>query len=97
MSGGERTVRGVVTGTGASLDVRTVGFRPTKVVLRNATSNIMLEWVNSQADAAGFKTLAAGTRTNITSAGITPLSNGFNVGTDSVNTAAQVIHYEATN
>lgn len=97
MSGGERTVRGVITGTGALLSITKVGFRPTKVVLRNTTSNIMLEWTDSLADAAGFKTVAAGTRTNITSAGITPLANGFSVGTDTVNTAAQVIHFEATN
>jgi hypothetical protein len=48
-------------------------------------------------DASGLKTVAAGTRTNITSAGITPLSTGFRVGTDSVNVAGNVIHFEATN
>lgn len=94
MSGGRNYVTGVVRGTGASLDVKTVGFRPSKVRVYNLGTNIELAWTMAMADAAGLKVIANGTRTNVTSAGITPLANGFNIGTDSTNTAADLL-YEA--
>jgi hypothetical protein len=97
MSGSQRSVFGSFTATGAQQDITVVGFRPTSVKLQNTSTNIALEWQNSMADAAGLKTIANGTRTNITSAGITPLATGFRVGTDSVNVAGNVVHFEATN
>jgi hypothetical protein len=94
-SGGHRCVRGSFKGTGSALNVDTVGGRPILVKLFNLTTNIMLEWQDSMGDASGRKTVAAGTRTNITSAGITPRANGFALGTDSINTSGNEIHYEA--
>lgn len=94
-SGGHRCVRGSFVATGSALNVDTVGGRPILVKLFNLTSNIMLEWQDSMGDASGRKTVAAGTRTNIASAGITPRANGFGLGTDSINTAGQLVHYEA--
>ncbi len=91
MSGATRYQCGVVRGTGASLDVKTVGFRPAKVHLYNLGTNISLNWCMSMPDASGLKALAAGTRTFVTTAAITPLANGFNVGTDSTNTAADLL------
>lgn len=93
-SGAKRTRVGVFKGAGAQQDVKDVGFRPTKVVLRNRTQNMMLEWVESMADAAGFKTIADGTRSFITANGITPISSGFRLGTDAFNGSADEIHYE---
>jgi hypothetical protein len=98
MSGSQRSVFGSFVATGAQQDVTaSVGFRPTKVRLWNTSTNIGLEWQNSMADASGLKTLAAGTRTNVTANGITPLAAGFRVGTDSVNVAGNTVHFEATN
>jgi hypothetical protein len=91
MSGSNRYVSGVIRGTGASLDVKTVGFRPTKVNVYNLGTNIGLSWCRALPDASGLKAVAAGTRTFVTSAGITPLANGFNIGTDSTNTAADLL------
>jgi hypothetical protein len=91
MSGGRNYATGIVRGTGASLDVKTVGFRPSKVRVYNLGTNIGLEWTMAMPDASGLKAVAAGTRTNITSAGITPLATGFNIGTDSTNTAADLL------
>ncbi len=81
-SGGTRVKTGIVIGTGADLDVRTVGFRPDVVELINLDSDDKLKWAAGMADANGHKTVAAGTSTLITTLGITPLSNGFRIGAD---------------
>jgi len=60
--------------TNANLDIRTVGFTPSKVVVRNATSGAMLEWQEHVVDGGGFKTVAAGTRSFVTSNGISLLA-----------------------
>ena len=95
-SGVQRTVRGVVKGTGASLDVKTVGFRPSYVKLFNKTSRVGLEWNDTMADEESLKTAADGARTVVTSGAISPLSNGFRLGTDSVNAADEDLCWEAT-
>jgi hypothetical protein len=94
MSGQKSPMTGLVYGTAANLDVETVGYRPKKVVVRNE-NRIMLEWQADMADASAFKTVAAGTRTLITTLGITPLSNGFRIGTDSINGSGEVLYWEA--
>lgn len=72
--------------TNAALPVRTVGFVPKKVTVRNKTSNAMLEWHEGLEDGEGFKTVAAGTRTFASADGISPLAAGteepgFSLGT----------------
>jgi hypothetical protein len=81
-SGGTRVKTGQIVGTGAAINVRSVGFRPDVVELINTTSHDKLKWASPLADAYGHKTVAAGTSTLITSGGITPLSDGFKLGTD---------------
>lgn len=81
-SGGTRIETGKFYGTGANKDVRSVGFRPSKVELINLSSHDKLTWVDVLADGYGHKQIAAGTSSLITSAGITPLSDGFRLGTD---------------
>lgn len=94
-SGVRKSYRGSFTGTGAQLDIKVVGFRPKSVKLINVTGNLMGEWTESMADAAMVKSITDGTQSFITANGITPLSDGFRVGTDSINTATQIVHYIA--
>lgn len=92
-SGANRSVFGSFVGTGAQLDIRTVGFRPSKVSLYNETGLVSAEWTNTMADAAGLKRVTAGDMTKM-SAGITPLADGFRVGTDAdLNVVGEKVHY----
>lgn len=96
MSGGTRVMMGSYVGTGTAFNVRIVGFRPKKVTLINVTGLTRAEWHNTMADASVFKTFnhASVQHAFVTSNGITPLSNGFTVGTDAdLNTAAEIVHY----
>lgn len=81
-SGGTRIKTGGFYGTGAAISVRTVGFRPKYIELINYTSKDKMVWTDDLADASGIKTVAAGTTTVVTTGGITPLSDGFSLGTD---------------
>lgn len=92
-SGTQRVITGSVTGTGALLNVTTVGFRPRKVTVQNRTSRIMLEWHSTQPDDSAYKTLAAGTRSVVTSDAIIPLANGFSIGTDSINGSGEILDF----
>lgn len=72
-----------IPATNALLEVRTVEFKPRKVVVTNLTSLARLEWNDAMDDDSGFKTVAAGTRTLVSAAAITPLDGpnpGFSVG-----------------
>jgi hypothetical protein len=95
-SGGTRIMTGSVLGTGADLNVRTVGFRPKTVELINKDSHDKLKWTDVMADASGHKQIAAGTSSFITSLGITPLSDGFRIGADTdLNVAGETILWTA--
>lgn len=95
-SGVTRMMTGALIGTGANVDVRTVGFRPRKVQLVNIVAPDTLMWTDSMADAAGLKEVAAGTISMISSGGVTPLSDGFRLGTDSdMNVDTQKVHWVA--
>lgn len=95
-SGGTRIKNGSVVGTGATLNVRSVGFRPSKVELINIDDSDKLTWTDKMADAAGHKQVAAGTSTFITTLGITPLSDGFAIGADTdLNVAGEQILWTA--
>lgn len=94
-SGVQLSKNGAVIGTGANLDVRTVGYRPRRVELFNETGLVTAVWTDSMADAAGIKRITAGDATVMT-AGVTPLSDGFRIGTDAdVNAVGEVIHWVA--
>ncbi len=96
-SGAAKVAYGASLGTGANLDVRTVGFRPRSVEIINVDSADQLKWVEGMADGGGLKTLAAGASSVLTSAAITPLSDGFRVGTDSdINVAGETMRWVAT-
>ena len=69
------------------------GFRPKTVKLVGA-NNVMIEWNDLMEDGHGLKTLANGTRSTITTGGITPTMSGFTLGTDASLNVAQSIKYE---
>lgn len=96
-----RPFTGTVVGTGANLNV-VIGFVPRRVILFNITSRDGLEWQDSMTAGHALKTVAAGTRTAITTGGISPYTGtagaegaGFTIGTDAANTATNVIHFVA--
>ena len=73
--------RYITTGTAAAIAID-CGFEPRYVRVVNTTSRDMVEWFEGMADASAIKTVAAGTRTKITSLGITPSAHGFTIGLD---------------
>lgn len=92
-----RVMRGAVVGTGADLNVRTVGFRPRSVKLINQDSADEMYWHSYMADASAFKRVAAGTSSVITTLGITPLAAGFRLGADTdLNVDGETVLWEAT-
>ncbi len=99
-SGGSRLMAGGVVGTGATLNVRTIGFRPSYVEIFNTTGNAKATWVKGMADDSAQKTVDSGAGATdislITSLGITPLSDGFTLGADTdLNVADEQIRYVA--
>jgi hypothetical protein len=96
-SGTQITKNGAITGTGANLDVTTVGFRPRRVELIDQTGLATAVWTDSMAEGRGFKRVTAGDMTQMAAAaGITPLANGFRIGTDAtMNAAGHLIHWIA--
>jgi hypothetical protein len=98
MSGARRTISGSVKGTGAMLEVRSIGFRPTKVELKNVGAGLCsADWNEAMPDASMFKRVTAGTATFPLTNGITPLSDGFRLGADAnLNIAGQTIIWTAT-
>lgn len=95
-SGNSRVVTGAVNGTGADIDVRTVGFRPRRVELENVTGLVTASWSDHMADESMVKRVTAGTMTFPTTLGVTPLSDGFTIGADTdVNVDGELIHFTA--
>lgn len=83
-------------GTGANIDIF-CGFKPAKVEVMNWESATLekLEWYNGMPNGHAIKTVSAGTRSKITTLGITLLEDasnglGFRVGVDTdVNVAGE--------
>lgn len=59
-----------------------IGFTPRSVRVINLTSRDEMEWFEGMDDASALKTVAAGTRTLITSNGITVSGTNVTVGLD---------------
>lgn len=106
---GSKLKTGTVEGTGSALTV-IIGFEPSWVRVLNIDGLATLEWTDSMADAEGLKEVTAGTKSFITSDGITPTTvtvaapgpdmpghnAGFIIGADAdVNVAAETIHWVA--
>lgn len=83
------------TGTAAAYAI-TCGFKPRFVCVQNVTSGDKMEWYEGMADASAIKTVAAGTRTIITTLGITVSTSGFTVGLDTdVNVTSEQVSWLA--
>lgn len=96
-SGAARHVRGSFYGTGASIDVKEVGFRPRSVTLWQveASTKAMGYWNSEMADASLAKVVAAADFE--TTNGLTPLADGFTLGADTdINVFGKKIVYEAS-
>ena len=81
-------------GTGAALSF-TCGFKPKYVKVINVAAGGLctLEHVDTMAAASGFKGITAGTKTFITSNGITLTDTGFTLGADAdVNVNGEALH-----
>lgn len=95
-SGVSRTFVGSVTGTGAALDVKKVGFRPRNVRVVNVAAGGLCygEWIEGMADASVVKTLTDGTISVPVTLGITPLADGFTLGADTdLNVLGEVVRF----
>ena len=98
MSSGTQIIKnGAIRGTGAQLDVRTVGFRPRRVELINENGLVHAIWTDTMVEGRGFKTVTGGTLSALAAGeGITPLSNGFRIGADTdLNVDGELIHWTA--
>ena len=71
----------ITTGTAAAIPI-TIGFQAKYVRVVNETSRDMMEWYEGMADAEAIKTVAAGTRTLLTTLGITVAAKTFIIGLD---------------
>lgn len=101
-----RMATGTLPGTAAIIQIA-LEFSPRAVYVVNETGLATLYWTDSMADDAGLKEITAGTKSFITSGGITakekferddasPDLHGFEIGADSdVNVSAEVIHWTA--
>lgn len=99
MSAETRKYVGSYVGTGSAFNITTLGFRPRSVKLWNLTGLTTAVWFAGMPDASAFKQVNHDTAQNVyvTSNGITPLSNGFTVGTDAdINTDAETVYFEAS-
>jgi len=96
-SGVQLSKNGAVLGTGADLDVRTVGYKPRRVRLINEDGLAIAEWNDTMTEGRGFKQITAGTFSQMAAGeGITPLSDGFRLGVDAdMNVSGEKIHWEA--
>lgn len=97
-----RPASGTFTAAGAARTIQ-CGFTPVYVKVTNITSRDGMEWSNTMTAGHALKTVAAGTRTALTSNGITPYagtlagdSAGFTIGADAdVMANTEVVHWVA--
>lgn len=97
-SGVARKATGRIGGaTSADVDVRTVTFRPSRVELYNQDGNVLGMWQDTMPDGDMMKTIgSSGVVSQVTSTGITPLSDGFRIGQDAdLNVVDEFIHWTA--
>jgi hypothetical protein len=90
---------GEVAGTGSAFNI-ICGFKPKHLCILNRTRNVRATWNDVMPDASAQLVVDSGVGTTdlsfITTNGITPLFNGFTLGSNaSMNTASDVIYWTA--
>lgn len=92
-SGVSRVQTASVTGTGADLEVRTIGFRPSAVRVMNESGD-EITWSDTMPDDTGLKRKGAdGIASFLATLGITPLSDGIKIGADTdINASDELLH-----
>lgn len=92
---GRLPLAGALTGTGAEIDVN-LGFRPRYVKVVDITQLATAEAIDGMPDGKGLLEVTAGTKSQMSSGGLTITPNGFTIGTNAnLNTASDVIYYAA--
>jgi hypothetical protein len=71
---------GAIKSTGGAINIRVLGFRPKAVI--GHVGGVSFHWQKGMADASAYKRTAAGVGSLVVVNGITPLSDGFTIGTD---------------
>jgi hypothetical protein len=95
MSSGVLQPNGGLVATGSAYNVTTPGFRPRRVRVFNVTSGDAFFWNDLMPAGYAIKQIAAGTRSYVSSNGITQLVNGFTLGADGdVNAAGENLIWE---
>lgn len=85
---------GSFVSNGAAKSVKVPGFKPRYVKVVNGASGASLEWFDGMPDDSALKTPADGNVAMTSSAGITPLDDGFTLGADAaVNNSGDVVYY----
>lgn len=82
MASGAQTFVTAVVGTGADLEISKIGFYPRRVEIINRTDPGFAVWVEGMPDDSMAKQVD-GTSSFVTSNGITPQADGFELGADS--------------
>ena len=93
-----KVMTGAYIGTGAALNVDSVGFMPGFVQLFNKTGLVIAAWTQEMGDGAAHKVINHDTAQNVfvTANGITPRPTGFQVGTDAdLNTVGETVYWVA--
>lgn len=87
----------LTTATATAVSI-TTGFKPRYVKVENFNPSgiIQVEWMEGMTGACGIKTILAGTRSRLTSNGITVADNGFTIGLDTdLNVIDEQMHWQA--
>lgn len=97
--GSSNYVTGSYVGTGTAFDIKNekLGFKPSKItVFRKDTRQDQCEWIEGMADASLFLDKGDdGVRSLVSSNGLTPLDDGFTVGTHvGINNSGDTYFYE---
>ena len=92
---------GTVVATGEVMNIQ-CGFKPRVVEIYNETTPLRMIWTHTMAAGKGHKQAALGDGSFVAANGISQYSDpaltnkdGFTLGTDSINTNTNVLHYIA--
>lgn len=92
MSGYSEIYTGSFVGTGALLTIKRASFTPRKIHILGSDGS-EANWSEGMPEGSMHKRVAGGTGTFPQTNGITPIENGFTLGTDAFNADARTYYY----